>query len=65
MLRLITLLQAHWAQARAHPDRGEFGPIAYTIMVSAMVVLALVVVAWGDNIANEFMSDVGNGDGEE
>jgi hypothetical protein len=39
-------------------DRGEFGPMAYAVMVSAMVVLALAVATWGEGIANAFMSKV-------
>lgn len=56
-------------------DRGEFGPMAYAVMVSAMVLLAIVVAAWGESIANLFMDqidapaggdgDVGDGDGGE
>jgi hypothetical protein len=32
--------------------------MAYAIMVSAMVVLAVAVAAWGDNLANLFMAEV-------
>lgn len=54
---------------RLRVDRGEFGPMAYAVMVSAMVVLALAVAAWGDNLANVFMDRVvvpagGDGGGE-
>jgi hypothetical protein len=52
MSRLFALLKSLQA------DRGEFGPMAYAVMVSAMVVLALVVAAWGESIANEFMARV-------
>jgi hypothetical protein len=53
---------------RLQDDRGEFGPMAYAVMVSAMVVLALAVAAWGDDLANQFMNQVsgpggGGGDG--
>jgi hypothetical protein len=42
--------------------------MAYAVMVSAMVVLALAVAAWGDDLANQFMNQVsgpggGGGDG--
>lgn len=55
--------------ARLRGDRGEFGPMAYAVMVSAMVILALAVAAWGDDIANAFMDQVdapgtGTGGGE-
>lgn len=44
--------------SRLRADRGEFGPMAYAVMVSAMVILALAVAAWGDNLANLFMDQV-------
>ena len=50
MYRIATALAI-----RLRTDRGEFGPMAYAIMVSAMVILALVVAAWGEDIANSFM----------
>ena len=43
---------------RLRSDRGEFGPMAYAVMVSAMVILALAVAAWGEEIANAFMDQV-------
>jgi len=43
---------------RLRSDRGEFGPMAYAVMVSALVVLAVAVAAWGDNLANLFMDQV-------
>jgi hypothetical protein len=43
---------------RLRGDRGEFGPMAYAVMVSAMVILALAVAAWGEEIANAFMDRV-------
>lgn len=43
---------------RLRADRGEFGPMAYAVMVSAMVVTALAVAAWGGDIANQFMQSV-------
>jgi hypothetical protein len=55
--------------ARLRSDRGEFGPMAYAVMVSAMVILALAVAAWGEDIANAFMDQIdapggaGGGDG--
>lgn len=53
MYRLILTLAS-----RLRADRGEFGPMAYAVMVSAMVILALAVAAWGDNLANLFMGQV-------
>jgi hypothetical protein len=50
----LTIALARWLRA----DRGEFGPMAYAVMVSAMVILALAVAAWGDNLANLFMNQV-------
>lgn len=53
--------------ARLRDDRGEFGPMAYAVMVSALVVLALAVAAWGSDLANAFMDQVqapGGGGGE-
>jgi hypothetical protein len=32
--------------------------MAYAVMVSAMVILALAVAAWGEEIANAFMDQV-------
>lgn len=43
---------------RLRSDRGEFGPMAYAVMVSALVVLAVAVAAWGENLANLFMGEV-------
>lgn len=43
---------------RLRTDRGEFGPMAYAVMVSAMVVLALAVATWGEGIADAFMAKV-------
>lgn len=36
-------------------DRGEVGPIGYAVMVAGIVLLALAVVAWGNDIADRFM----------
>lgn len=52
MSRLFALLKA------LRSDSGEFGPMAYAVMVSAMVVLALAVAAWGEELANSFMDQV-------
>ena len=54
MYRLLFLLRT---------DRGEFGPMAYAVMVSAMVILALAVAAWGDDLAQTFMDRVPEGAG--
>lgn len=65
MERIYTALTLRLGQLRRAPDRGEFGPMAYAVMVSAMVLLALAVAAWGDDIANQFMDQVeGPGGGE-
>lgn len=48
---------------RLRGDRGEVGPIGYTIMVSGIVLLAILVVGWGESIADHFMSEVQLGDG--
>lgn len=59
MVRLLTALKS-----RLQGDRGEVGPIGYTIMVSGIVLLAIAVVAWGGEIADHFMTvDYGSGDG--
>ncbi|HEY8452240.1 MAG: hypothetical protein FWJ70_11305 [Micromonosporaceae bacterium] len=36
-------------------DRGEVGPIGYAVMVAGIVLLALAVVAWGNDLADRFM----------
>jgi len=51
-VRLRTL-QALWQS-----DRGETGPIQYAVMVSAIVLIALFVAAWGEDVARFFMSKV-------
>jgi hypothetical protein len=53
---------------RGRGDRGEFGPMAYAVMVSAMVMLALAVAMWGENLAQLFMDRIdepGAGTGAE
>lgn len=71
MCRLIWFLRLRVRHTLRHPDRGEFGPMAYTVMVSAMVLLALAVAAWGQDLADTFMTntpeelpDGGDGDGD-
>lgn len=55
----LALRARHAAQhAARHSDRGEFGPMAYAVMVSAMVLLALAVAAWGESIADLFMAQI-------
>lgn len=61
MYRLSALLATRLR--RLGIDRGEFGPMAYAIMVSAMVVLAIAVAAWGEGIAKAFMDNVPEGAG--
>lgn len=63
MCRLIWFLRIRVRHTLAHPDRGEFGPMAYTVMVSAMVLLAVAVAAWGEQLANSFMSNTPDGIG--
>ncbi|QSB14926.1 hypothetical protein JQS43_00575 [Natronosporangium hydrolyticum] len=63
MYRLSNQLAHRVRTAISQGDRGEFGPMAYAIMVSAMVLLALAVVLWGEGIANEFMDRVPSGGG--
>jgi hypothetical protein len=58
MYRLLILIRTLRA------DRGEFGPMAYAVMVSAMVILALAVAAWGDDLAQTFMDRVPEGAGD-
>jgi hypothetical protein len=61
MYRISTLLAVRLRTALRQPDRGEFGPMAYVVMVSAMVLLAVAVVAWGERIADAFMDNVDEG----
>jgi hypothetical protein len=53
MVQLLSTLAG-----RLRSDRGEFGPMAYAVMVSALVLLAVAVAAWGSDIANLFMGQV-------
>lgn len=39
-------------------DRGETGPLGYAVMVSAIVLLAVFVAAWGRDVAEFFMNQV-------
>lgn len=39
-------------------DRGETGPLGYAVMVSAIVLLAVFVAAWGRDVAEFFMNKV-------
>jgi hypothetical protein len=39
-------------------DRGETGPLGYAVMVSAIVLLAVFVAAWGRDVAEFFMNRV-------
>jgi hypothetical protein len=36
-------------------DGGEVGPIGYAVMVAGIVLLAVAVVAWGNEVAGVFM----------
>jgi hypothetical protein len=58
MCRIYCALASRLRSATRQPDRGEFGPMAYAVMVSAMVLLALAVAVWGERIANEFMGQI-------
>lgn len=55
---LSVSIAARWRALSVQSDRGEFGPMAYAVMVSAMVLLAIAVAAWGEGIANTLMGDV-------
>lgn len=59
-MTVVRLLTA--AAGRLRGDRGEVGPIGYTVMVAGIVLLAILVVGWGESIANYFMSEVQLGD---
>jgi hypothetical protein len=67
----LTIASHLWRVARSghdRGDRGEFGPMAYAVMVSAMVLLALAVAMWGENLAQLFMDRIeepGPGTGAE
>lgn len=65
MFRLIAAVASRLRQLISphQRDRGEVGPIGYTVMVAGIVLLALLVVGWGESIANYFMSEVDLGDG--
>lgn len=43
---------------RLRDDRGETGPLGYAVMVSAIVLLAVFVAAWGRDVAEFFMNQV-------
>lgn len=43
---------------RLRDDRGETGPLGYAVMVSAIVLLAVFVAAWGRDVAEFFMNKV-------
>lgn len=47
------------------PDRGEVGPIGYAVMVAGIVLLALAVVAWGNEVADGFMDKLDDVDFEQ
>lgn len=46
-------------------DRGEVGPIGYAVMVAGIVLLALAVVSWGNEIADLFMGKLDDIDFEQ
>jgi hypothetical protein len=48
-----------------HRDRGEVGPIGYAVMVAGIVLLALAVVSWGNDIAELFMGKLEDIDFEQ
>lgn len=43
---------------RGGRDRGEVGPIGYAVMVAGIVLLAVAVVAWGNEVADTFMGRI-------
>jgi hypothetical protein len=48
----------HQLRAPQAADRGETGPLGYAVMVSAIVLLAIFVAAWGQDVAEYFMNQV-------
>ncbi|HLU33675.1 MAG TPA: hypothetical protein VKZ74_06630 [Natronosporangium sp.] len=56
MFTVVTALRA-WLRP-AGQDRGETGPLGYAVMVSAIVLLAIFVVAWGEDVARFFMEQI-------
>lgn len=64
MLRIAVALTSwlsHCVSSRDR-DRGEVGPIGYTVMVAGIVMLAIAVVAWGESVAERFMGDLDSGE---
>lgn len=57
MCRVVTRFGERWSAVTGteHRDRGEFGPISYALMIAAVVLLAGVIVAWGNDLAHLFM----------
>lgn len=60
MLRILWTLSR-----RLRNDRGETGPLGYAVMVSAIVLIALAVAAWGGDVATYFMDQVEGVDSPE
>lgn len=60
MYRVTVMLTARWSQvtARVNRDRGEFGPISYALMVAFAVLLAGAIIAWGRDLADQFMGQL-------
>ena len=56
MFTVVAALRA-WSGSPQR-DRGETGPLGYAVMVSAIVLLAIFVVAWGEDVARFFMTQI-------
>ena len=56
MFTVVSALRTWWGAPRR--DRGETGPLGYAVMVSAIVLLAIFVVAWGEDVARFFMTQI-------
>ena len=56
MFTVFTALRVWLGQPQR--DRGETGPLGYAVMVSAIVLLAIFVVAWGEDVARFFMEQI-------
>lgn len=65
--RITVAVRARVARLRAPQwrDRGEVGPIGYAVMVAGIVLLAVAVVAWGNEIADQFMGKLDDVDFEQ
>jgi len=44
---VIDMLRTHWTRVRGEPDRGAFAALELTILVPFVIVMLLLVVAFG------------------